>query len=252
MFAFVRDGVDAPFVHAGRPLLAASIDGVRLGGHLRHRSFLAEAARPGTTYRELFVRNLRPGVTVVDGGAHVGLYTVLASRGVGAGRVLAFEPDPYNFAALAANVRRLGRGNVALHRKALGDACGVAEFHLSRATIGSSLVRRGDAAQVARVEVTTIDDELRDENPPALLVKLNVESAEPLVLDGMRETLDRIADVTMFVEIDPAGLRNAGFEPAELVARLESLGFRVSSIHLPDQSLRPVDPGRKGHVYCER
>lgn len=68
-FAATRDAADAVFLRAGLPPpLSASVDGVRVRGYLRHRSFLDEAARPGTTYRELFVRTLRPGMTVVDGG----------------------------------------------------------------------------------------------------------------------------------------------------------------------------------------
>ena len=38
---------------------------------------------------------LRPGMTVLDIGAHHGLYTLLCSKGVGPeGRVIAFEPSP--------------------------------------------------------------------------------------------------------------------------------------------------------------
>jgi hypothetical protein len=54
----------------------------------------------------IFLKALRPGQCVVDIGAHVGFYTVLAAERVGpSGRVIAFEPDPGNRALLEANVR---------------------------------------------------------------------------------------------------------------------------------------------------
>lgn len=251
-----RDALDTVFIRARRPPLRVAVDGVRIRGFLRHRSFLADVARPGGTYRELFVSMLRPGMTVVDGGAHVGLYTVLAARTVGAdGRVFSFEPDPYNYRALEHNVRALAVSNVRLARAALADAPGRASFHLSRSTIGSALRPRDDTSGVAPVETTTIDATLSGADPDALLVKLNVEGAEPRVLEGMRETIARVSDLTMFLEVDPLGLQLAGSDAEALVARLHELGFDVYAIRLADQTLARVDaetPVAKGHVLCVR
>jgi FkbM family methyltransferase len=256
VFSLTRDGLDALFLRAQRPPLHVSVGGMPVRGFLRHRSFLADVARPGRTYSELFLSTLRPGMTVVDGGAHVGLYTLLGARAVGAnGQVFAFEPDPYNHRALAHNVRALGLPNVGLDRRALADSAGSATFHLSRGTIGSSLRPRDDTSAVATVETTTIDATLADANPPALVVKLNVEGAEPRILEGMRETNERVSDLTMFVEIDPIGLRLAGSSAEELVERLELLGFDVYTIRLADQTLTRVDratPLAKGYLMCVR
>jgi FkbM family methyltransferase len=251
VFARARDAADAAFQRAGRPPLAVTIDGVRVRGFARHRSFLDEAARPGTTYRELFVRALKPGMTVIDGGAHVGLYSVLGARGVGpAGRVLAFEPDPYNFRALEENTR--GLANVTLSRSALAEARREAAFHRSSGTIGSSLLARDTSIGVETVDVTSIDDELDGEDVASLLVKLNVEGAEPLVLEGARRTLERVADATLFVEAAPDHL---GADAARIVAQIKELGFEVFRIRLRDQALeriRPGEPLEKGHLLARR
>jgi FkbM family methyltransferase len=254
--AWARDAVDTIFVRARRPPLRASVGGVAVRGFLRHRSFLADVARPGRTYGELLLRTLRPGMTVVDGGAHIGVYTLLAARAVGrGGQVFAFEPDPYNHLALEYNVRKLAAANVRLARSALADSPGHATFHFSRGTIGSSLRPRSDTNAVARVETTTIDATLAGLDPGALVVKLNVEGAEPLVLEGMRETSARVADLTMFVEVDPLGLRLAGFDAEGLLERLHELGFDVYAIRLADQTLARVEGTaqlEKGHLLCVR
>ncbi|HEX9841452.1 MAG TPA: FkbM family methyltransferase, partial [bacterium] len=62
---------------------------------------------------EAFRAALRPGRAVLDVGANVGHYTLVAARAVGPrGHVWAFEPAPRPFAALTANVRLNGLRNV--------------------------------------------------------------------------------------------------------------------------------------------
>src|ERR1700719_74060 len=70
-----------------------------------------------------FVQNfLRTGMTVVDVGAHHGLYTLLASKGVGRrGKVIAFEPSPRERRRLLRHIRVNACSNVAVEACALGD-----------------------------------------------------------------------------------------------------------------------------------
>jgi hypothetical protein len=106
------------------------------------------------------------------------------------------------------------------------------------------------------VEATTLDRELADlDLSGGLLVKLNVEGAQPFVLAGMRETLARVEDVTLFVEVSPALLAAAGTDTAGLVRDLEREGFRVSWIDVARHATIPVeqaDLSRRGHLYCVR
>jgi FkbM family methyltransferase len=246
-----RDAADRPFVRAGRPPLTVELDGLRIGGFLRHRSFLDDVTRAGSTYRDVFEREVARATTVVDAGAHVGLYTLLAARANAKARVLAFEPDPYNRRALAHNVQRLGAGNVTLLGKALADRVGRASFYRSRTTIGSSLMRRDGGDEEIEVETTTLDAELGGAVPSPLVVRLNIEGAEPLALEGMRETLAATADVTLFAEIHPQLQR----DPAAFVARLRDLGFEVGWIDRERRSVEPLDPAappRKGHILARR
>jgi FkbM family methyltransferase len=246
-------GVDAFLLPLRRPPLTAHVDGVSIRGFLRHRSFLAETMRPRATYAELFQRLLRPGMTVVDGGAHVGLYTVLAARGVGPqGFVIALEPDRYNLAALRVNVESLGAANVEVVAEALADGAGTAQFYETRSTIGSSLIERDDAG-VSMVRTTSIDLLMQGREVDALLVKLNIEGAEPLALAGMRDVLSRIERVAMLVEVNPSLLAAAGEDVAALVAGLRAEGFAVEYVDLPSQTGVPLpDPIPKGHLLARR
>ena len=242
---------DAVLLRVRRPPLTAHVDGVAVHGFLRHRSFLAEAMRPRETYAELFQRLLRPGMTVVDGGAHVGLYTVLAAHRVRPdGLVIAVEPDLYNIAALRANVA--AAPNVEIVAEALAEDAGSAQFYEVRSTIGSSLIDRGDA-RTRMVRTTSVDLLLEGREVESLLVKLNIEGAEPLALAGMRDVLARVERVAIFIEVNPPLLEAGGADVKDIVQTLQSQGFDVAYVDLPTQEGVPLpEPMRKGHLLARR
>src|SRR5213596_1475545 len=139
-------------------------------------------------YRSLVVDAVDGQTTFVDGGAHIGVYTLLAARC--AARVIAFEPDPYNFAALRRNIAAAGCENVEIRAQAVADRNGRATFRAFRSTFsGSLLPREMDEYREFETEIVRLDDALADVDLRTLVVKLDVEGAEPLALLGMQQTL---------------------------------------------------------------
>jgi FkbM family methyltransferase len=204
--------------------------------------------RPRETYAELFVRLVEPGMTVVDGGAHVGLFTLLAAQT--AESVLAIEPDEYNLAALRANAK--GLPNVMIVAEALADDEGTATFYATRSTIGSSLLLRDDATP-HQVRTTSVDRLLAGRSVQSLLVKLNIEGAEPLALAGMRETLERVEHVAILLEINPPLLAAVGTDLDAMLEGLRARGFDVAYVDLPSQqAVRLPDAVPKGHLLASR
>jgi FkbM family methyltransferase len=235
--------VDRIFAVAGRPPIGVEVNGAQVRGYLRHRSYLAAAARPEGTYARLYVERLTPEATVVDAGAHVGVFTVLAAPRCA--HVVAFEPDPYNFRALRANAGQLA--SVRLVDKALSESVGTTTFYVTPSTIGSSMIERA-GGEPRQVETTTVDAELAGREIRSLVVKLNIEGAELAALEGARETLARASDVTMFVEVNPALA-----EGADIEAWLTAAGFDFAYIDLPSQQPVPLPtPRRKGHLLATR
>lgn len=98
-----------------------------------------------------------PGDIVFDVGAYCGVFTYELSRLVGpGGKVIAFEPDPLNFALLRRNIARHGLENVVVLQAALSDKDGTATFS-SEGTIGSALTQSLDRpAMVATIAVETM------------------------------------------------------------------------------------------------
>jgi len=258
LFGAARNGVDRVLIAIGTPPLRASVDGLELRGFLRHRSFLAELGRGDyePLARETFRQDLRHADVVADVGAHIGFYSLLAAREAPHASVVAFEPDPYNAAALRANVRRSGAQNVRVIERAVADRARRASFRQNDATTGSSLIPRVVGLGPARdieVDTTTLDAELGDLTGRRLLLKLDVEGAERLALRGAAGSLRDAAAVTAIVELHPAALHEAGTTPRELVADLETLGLAPRYLDEASYSVIPLDGElRKGNLLGRR
>jgi len=90
---------------------------------MQRRIYLAGTYDPRTT--RLFQQILRPGDSIVDGGANIGYFSLLAATRVGVhGSIHAFEPIPRTFAALGENIRLNGFSTIRASCLALGQARG--------------------------------------------------------------------------------------------------------------------------------
>jgi len=167
---------------------------------------------------------VREGTTVVDVGANVGHYTLLAARR--ARRVVAFEPDPRAAEFLRENVALNGYGNVTVVEKALSAEDGTADFFVDdRNPGGHSLVEANTARlrEMRSVETVRLDSFLPD--GAVDLVKIDAQGAEAWIVSGARGVLER-SRARLLLELWPFGLAQCGETAARLVAFLAELGYR--------------------------
>lgn len=136
------------------------------------------------------------GNVVVDAGAHVGLYSIKASKLVGPeGRVLAIEPHPLNYTVLASNIRLNRIRNVEALYSALGDSDAYVKLHLAYSDSGShsimphSIMPRSE--DFVFVKVKRLDTVVREYRIHKIdFIKMDVEGAELLLLKGAEKTLE--------------------------------------------------------------
>ena len=166
---------------------------------------------------EFFRNELRPGGTVVDIGAHVGYYTLLSAELVGpTGKVVAFEPNPRNFAFLRRHVTINRCHNVDVEQLAVADRSGAEGFQAGAGSGTGRLVEAGGLS----VRTVTVDEfcGARALRPTAM--KIDVEGAELRVLRGAKAILERDRPV-IFLSTHGAQVH------AECLRLLTDLGYSL-------------------------
>jgi FkbM family methyltransferase len=176
-------------------------------------------------------RFLRPGMTVLDVGAHHGLYTLLASKCVGrSGRVIAFEPSSRERRRLQGHLRYNRCRNVEVQSCALGGHAGEADLYLVEGMHDWCNSLRApnveERTSKVRVEVRRLDDVLEDMNWPRVdFIKLDVEGAELSFLHGARGMLRRDVRPAILVEVQDVRTAPWGYAAREIVKWLSDAGY---------------------------
>jgi FkbM family methyltransferase len=187
---------------------------------------------PGVT--RLVENVLEPDMTVVDVGAHIGYFSLLAARRVGpTGHVYAFEPAPENYELLVRNIFLNGYQHIIPVRKAVSSHQGVDTFFLHPDSVAHSLQSQtfGWSQATTEVDTTTLDLFFAAQGwPPVHLVKMDIEGAEPEALDGMVELMERNRGVRLILEFIPHILHRAGRSPRAFLTTLRGMGFRIRMI----------------------
>jgi FkbM family methyltransferase len=169
---------------------------------------------------ELFRIFVRPGMTVLDVGANIGVHTIDLSRLVGtSGAVHAFEPQRLIFQTLCANVALSSCTNVFTHHAAVGAAGGTLlvpslDPNGQHNYGGLSLPGAQQGEPVSLITIDSLD------LLACHVMKLDVEGMETEALQGAAATIERCRPI-LYVEND----REA--RSTELIALLQSYGYRL-------------------------
>jgi FkbM family methyltransferase len=211
----------------------------------------------------LFFALARRASVIFDVGAHVGIYSLVASLANAAARIYAFEPLKRTRDRLLTNLARNSAANVEVWPCALGDVAGEATLYCAHRGIpmSSSLSREFMSRTIATplipetVTVTTVDDFCRARAISSVdLIKLDIEGLEPQAVRGMSRLLDH-ARPDIFCEV----LYNSGTDAA-LADLLRPLGYRIfalnpdatASARIEEQEILRVASHRRNYLFSMR
>lgn len=206
-----------------------------ISDHVQRHIFFQGVYEPIEAF--LFSRLAEPGMTVVDAGANIGQYSLLASSRVGnTGSVHAFEPVPKNHSRAAAHLRNNRVGNVLLNAQALWHEETVLELGRSAEMAhndGSFSVGAASesAAPLVSAEALRFDHYASNHSLARVdLVKMDIEGAEWSALRGMRETLHRHRPL-LLMEVNRSACERAGYDPSVFWNLLvKELGYKAWAI----------------------
>jgi FkbM family methyltransferase len=175
-------------------------------------------------------RFVRPGMTVLDIGAHRGVYTLLLSKMVGRkGRVLSFEPSSGNNARLKLHLRINFCHNVDLKECALGKETGVTNLYVVPSQTVLNSLRPPDtnyASSAMPVQIRTLDEILSAEKISRVdFVKLDVEGGELDVLLGAENLLRTVPRPIFLCEVLEKRTRPWGYSSRLIIDHLIKRDF---------------------------
>jgi hypothetical protein len=148
----------------------------------------------------LFCECVKPGMVVVDIGANIGVYTLIAASLVGReGRVYGLETTPQNLAVL-------------------------------KYTVELNQLPEAGHVKLGLVQPATEFDAVLAEAHRVDLIRIEADGAEPSIWQGMARLLAGHQPVRIFVTFVPARLQRQGHDPGQFLDRLAESGFTIQRV----------------------
>lgn len=177
-------------------------------------------------------RTVRPGMTVIDIGAHLGLVSTIAGKIVGSsGRVYAFEPTQFTFKILS-RVMKINKlmTTVRCINKVVSNINGNVEFFIdeNKGSNSNSMVTRADKKRMkVSCASVTLDSFIAEERIAQLdFLKIDVEGAELSVLEGGLNVFKQFKP-NVVLAIHPVLIQNNGSTLIELYSFIKSINYLI-------------------------
>lgn len=181
----------------------------------------------------LWMACLRDDDVVVDVGANLGYFSVLAACAESRVRaVQAFEPAASNVKLLRKNIARNDAVIVEAHPCALGDSTQSMELHLSGDNLGDHQLY-GEEGVRNRESVLMVrgDEYLADKVSRIDLLKVDTQGTECSVIRGLLPLLAESGGrLRILLELTPYSLRRAGDSGRALIEALDTLGLPMAIV----------------------
>jgi len=193
---------------------------------------------------------------VVDVGANIGIYSVLASKkNSTGGKVISFEPSDWAHSRLLKNIERNGCGNVSVYKNAVSRKTETLQFHVCEDDAYNSI---GAMPMLQVKTIKTIEAVALDEFLPSIgiskvdVLKIDTEGADYLVLMGFGNYLRKDDAPIVFCEYNRNITSGYDYQLKDLYMFLISLGFTV--YELDGHSLKIFDPetSNSNEIICTK
>jgi len=172
---------------------------------------------------------LRQDDIYYDVGAGFGLHTCLPAKKLTQGRVVSIEPYSPHMDQVKKNIELNKLENVITLELALSDSSGQVNFDEQHAALTS----KNTDLQVETSKGDSLVSDIPIPNPSA--IKIDVEGSEPLVIEGLKDTLRREGCRLLYCEVHlPAdhrpSIEDFGMDLSTFKKKIEGLGFSLTTL----------------------
>jgi FkbM family methyltransferase len=176
-----------------------------------------------------FAAEIKPGMFVVDVGANIGLYALVAAKLVGdSGVVLAVEPCDENISFVRRSAELNGLQNVTLVQEAVGDKAGEAALFINNENLADHRIFQDGDRAYKTVMIRPLDAIVEAvSSRPVDIIKIDIQGAEDLAINGIRRVLLKNPSAKVFMEFWPWGITKAGGSPQRVLDGIQSCNFSI-------------------------
>jgi len=201
-----------------------------------------------------FRSRFQPGMTFIDVGANVGLYSALALSTPGfRGRVLAIEPHRESRIYLQKTIQSnaAAAASATIVGLAASDRAETLTLYQNPDNKGDNrLYPDGLLHGQETIGADTLDNICREHGVASVgFIKIDVQGAEAKVVRGARGLLGASSDCVLMTEFWPYGLARCGADALEYFDLLRALGFRLYELSGNQGALTAI---RTPHELIER
>lgn len=221
---------------------------------MKRRYGLGFKPKLSLTKEERFLSGLDfSGKTVYDIGGYIGILSMFFSRKTGKeGKVITFEPNPYNYEELNKNLELNNCDNVTTIQLGVGDVNEFLEMvtnpiYPTRGTMKNNRkesLHHHMGSEILIVKVVRLDKIITEKDlPQPDFVKIDTEGFENEVLHGMTETIKKHKP-TLYIEMHNKSVK-------EVIEFLVSNDYSIYHVESDSKILSPDSPvNNLKHLYC--
>ncbi|MFH1457235.1 MAG: FkbM family methyltransferase [Patescibacteria group bacterium] len=184
----------------------------------------------------MLIKYLRSGMNIIDIGANVGLYSIIAGKIIGTkGKIWAFEPSSDTIEKFKKNVILNKLENIKIEKCALGDEDDqMIELVLEQGFgdghryLNKDFKKNKNIQEHEKIKVIKLDTYFKDREKEKIdLVKIDVEGSELHVLKGAHEIIKNNANIVIIFEHAPDTFSRYGYFSKDVMDYLNNLGLKT-------------------------
>lgn len=179
---------------------------------------------------EYYSKLLKKGDVVLDVGANIGIYSLIAGKKIGAkGKVYGFEPADIAFEKFQYHIDLNGLKNIVPIKSGVSNYTGKSEFNICEDDAFNSLGDKPLKEIISKktIDIVSIDDFVLHNNINKVdIIKVDTEGAEFLVFEGAKKTLQKDKP-SLFFEYNPEAIEGFDNDSINLINLLRAFGYSL-------------------------